>query len=145
MCGTRSWHTYEMHLVSLRKSGVTKNIWLLLDFSFNRVSRIMPSLLGCFRIGKTQLAGLYHIFHAGNFVAHEEGSSHTHCTTPTNTSMVPIRSSMTLATRTNVGSAHHKDVKSIIHTRKPRCEIKKIYEGIVFHTSSPLHPYYFIF
>jgi hypothetical protein len=23
MCGTRSWHTYEMHLVSLRKSGVT--------------------------------------------------------------------------------------------------------------------------
>jgi hypothetical protein len=25
MCGTRSWHTYEMHLVSLRKSGVTKN------------------------------------------------------------------------------------------------------------------------
>jgi hypothetical protein len=24
MCGTRSWHTYEMHLVSLRKSGVTK-------------------------------------------------------------------------------------------------------------------------
>jgi hypothetical protein len=23
MCGTRSWHTYEMHLVSLRKSDVT--------------------------------------------------------------------------------------------------------------------------
>jgi hypothetical protein len=23
MCETRSWHTYEMHLVSLRKSGVT--------------------------------------------------------------------------------------------------------------------------
>jgi hypothetical protein len=23
MCGNRSWHTYEMHLVSLRKSGVT--------------------------------------------------------------------------------------------------------------------------
>jgi hypothetical protein len=24
MCETRSWHTYEMHLVSLRKSGVTR-------------------------------------------------------------------------------------------------------------------------
>jgi hypothetical protein len=26
MCGTRSWHTYEKHLVSLRKSGVTQHM-----------------------------------------------------------------------------------------------------------------------
>jgi hypothetical protein len=54
-----------------------------------------------------------------------------------------LRSSMTLATRTNVGSAHHKDVKSVMHTTKTHYEIKKIYEGIEFHTSSPLHQYYF--
>jgi hypothetical protein len=56
-----------------------------------------------------------------------------------------IRSSMTLATRANVGLAHHKDFKSVIHTTKPCYEIKKIYEGIEFHTSSSLHPYYFLF